>query len=340
MLMLCSLFWEGGSASKTLQEWAKIIRENPKKTEKILDYLASHGIAEIDLTLKDKITVINRRLVKDQELRELRKESGSLGGNPKLTTLYNKPGYIYAVKRENDGAVKIGIALNPENRINKIRYKERISLEILLTQFVDDMGKTEHEIHEKYINEKIIGEWFNLSQAQVNDLISTLKGKGKGTATITPPFSVSDSVSVSNHKQKEAKKMVFLLPDWIKKDTWEAYREMRQRKRAPLTDRASALIIKELEKLKDQGNPPEDVLNQSIMKSWTGVFPISRGGDGDGNRSGNYRGSGVPYPQTGKGQDDRQGGLGIPKEYKPEHLQPISEEDRQRNLKRLSDLTK
>lgn len=257
MLMLCSLFWEGGSASKTLQEWAKIIRENPKKTEKILDYLAQKSICDL-LNQNGIITITARRMVRDIKIREIRKLAGSKGGNPLLI---------------------------PSN-------KE----------------------------------------------VGLLNQNGKQNASKNQPPSVSVSVSVSNHKQKEAKKMVFLLPDWIKKETWEAYREMRQRKRAPLTDRASALIIKELEKLKNQGNPPEDVLNQSIMKSWTGVFPISRGGDGDGNRSGNYRGSGAPYPQTGRGQDDRSRGLGIPKEYKPEHIPPISEEDRERNLERVKSI--
>ena len=257
MLMLCSLFWEGGSASKTLQEWAKIIRENPKKTEKILDYLAQKSICDL-LNQNGIITITARRMVRDIKIREIRKLAGSKGGNPLLI---------------------------PSN-------KE----------------------------------------------VGLLNQNGKQNASKNQPPSVSVSVSVSNHKQKEAKKMVFLLPDWIKKETWEAYREMRQRKRAPLTDRASALIIKELEKLKNQGNPPEDVLNQSIMKSWTGVFPISRGGDGDGNRSGNYRGSGASYPQTGRGQDDRSRGLGIPKEYKPEHIPPISEEDRERNLERVKSI--
>lgn len=96
---------------------------------------------------------------------------------------------------------------------------------------------------------------------------------------LQPKDSSSSSSSSSNNKKN--KHIVFVLPEWIKKETWEAYREMRQRKRAPLTDRAAILIIKELEKLKLSGNQPEDVLNQSIMKSWTGVFPIS-GGNSNG----------------------------------------------------------
>jgi hypothetical protein len=77
------------------------------------------------------------------------------------------------------------------------------------------------------------------------------------------------------------------LPEWIKKETWDAFREMRQRKKAPLTNRAVSLIINELEKLKAQGESPEDVLNQSIMKSYTGVFPVSRGG-GNGRTTTNF----------------------------------------------------
>jgi hypothetical protein len=122
------------------------------------------------------------------------------------------------------------------------------------------------------------------------------------------------------------KKMVFALPGWIKAETWEAYREMRQRKRAPLTDRASSLIVKELEKLKVQGNPPEEVLNQSIMKSWTGVFPLSRGGDGDGRRTDTLRGNRLPEIST-------------PKEWEGDELPEVTDADRQRNLGKLKGIT-
>lgn len=84
MLILCSLFWEGGSAIKTLQEWAKIIRENPKKTEKILEYLAQKSICDL-LNQNGLITITARRMVRDIKIREIRKLAGSKGGNPLLT---------------------------------------------------------------------------------------------------------------------------------------------------------------------------------------------------------------------------------------------------------------
>lgn len=122
--------------------------------------------------------------------------------------------------------------------------------------------------------------------------------------------------------KKNIKHSAFVLPEWIKKETWEAYREMRKSKRAPLTDRAASLIIKELEKLKSQGQQPEDVLNQSIMKSYTGVFPITTGGNGNGQR---------PFSGRGTGTHE----ISTPKEWKGDDLPQISDEERKRNLDKI-----
>ncbi|MBA7570100.1 hypothetical protein ES708_11847 [subsurface metagenome] len=70
-----------------------------------------------------------------------------------------------------------------------------------------------------------------------------------------------------------------ILPEWIEKETWEAFLEMRKKKRAIPTEKAKQLLIKELEKLKREGHDPNEVLNQSIMRNYTGVFPL-KGGQG------------------------------------------------------------
>lgn len=64
------------------------------------------------------------------------------------------------------------------------------------------------------------------------------------------------------------------IPDWIPQETWQAYKEFRIRKKAPLTDLAVKKTIIELEKLKKSGHNPKDVLEQSVYRGWTGVFPI------------------------------------------------------------------
>ncbi len=72
----------------------------------------------------------------------------------------------------------------------------------------------------------------------------------------------------------------FELPDWIKKETWSAFLEVRRRKRAPDTAYALKLIIRKLEKMRAAGDNPNEVLEQSIMPGWTGVFPLKGGGNG------------------------------------------------------------
>ncbi len=65
-----------------------------------------------------------------------------------------------------------------------------------------------------------------------------------------------------------------LLPDWIDVEAWEGYEEMRRKIRKPMTDRARTLAVRELEKLKAAGNDPNEVLDQSTLHSWQGLFEL------------------------------------------------------------------
>lgn len=66
------------------------------------------------------------------------------------------------------------------------------------------------------------------------------------------------------------------LPPWIDPEAWAGFVEMRKAKgkRYPFTERAAKLIIKELDRLRSMGHPPNEVLNQSTMNGWSGVFPL------------------------------------------------------------------
>ena len=90
----------------------------------------------------------------------------------------------------------------------------------------------------------------------------------------------SDSATPKERVKKVLNKDIYILPEWIDKDTWEAFLEMRRKKRAVPTERAKQLLVKELEKLRGEGHDPNEVLNQSIMRNYTGVFPLKGGQDG------------------------------------------------------------
>ena len=99
-----------------------------------------------------------------------------------------------------------------------------------------------------------------------------------------------DKIREDKNKEKKRKeKIAFVLPEWIDSKTWDAFIEMRKSLHAPLTDHSKNLIAKELEKLKAQGHAPNDVLNQSIVRSWRGVFPIRQEGQDAATRANPYR---------------------------------------------------
>ena len=67
----------------------------------------------------------------------------------------------------------------------------------------------------------------------------------------------------------------FEVPDWINQETWEAFEEMRNKKKKEMTDYARRKIVNKLLKIqKDTGQDPNDVLDQSIVNSYQGVFPL------------------------------------------------------------------
>ena len=93
-----------------------------------------------------------------------------------------------------------------------------------------------------------------------------------------------------------------ILPEWLPAAPWAAFVEMRAKIRKPLTGTAKTLIFKRLEALRAEGNDPEAVLNQSVMNSWQGVFPLREGparpaaGGGGQRKSAQY----TPVPDNGK----------------------------------------
>ena len=84
----------------------------------------------------------------------------------------------------------------------------------------------------------------------------------------------------------------FILPEWIPEETWRAYLEVRNKKRAAKTSYALNLVIKELIKIRDKhGHDPIDVLNTSIKSGWADVYPLKE--EGNNGRKREYRWDGT-----------------------------------------------
>lgn len=64
------------------------------------------------------------------------------------------------------------------------------------------------------------------------------------------------------------------LPDWLPAQTWAEFLEHRRKLKAPMTDLAQQRAVKQLGRLREAGHDPEEVLSQSIVNGWKGVFPV------------------------------------------------------------------
>jgi hypothetical protein len=64
------------------------------------------------------------------------------------------------------------------------------------------------------------------------------------------------------------------LPEWINKESWQAFEAMRKKIKKPMSLRAAKMIIRSLENLRHDGDDPNLVLDQSELNSWQDVYPL------------------------------------------------------------------
>ena len=98
----------------------------------------------------------------------------------------------------------------------------------------------------------------------------------------SPLSSASPSPSTSSSQKGKSNALRAALPDWLPTEQWEAFVEMRQRIRAPLTERAKILAIGTLGKLVADGQDVKAVIEQSVERSWRGLFAVKTNGGGAG----------------------------------------------------------
>lgn len=74
---------------------------------------------------------------------------------------------------------------------------------------------------------------------------------------------------VKNVKNKTNKNGI---PDFVDKELWKAFREHRAKLRKPMTDHAEKIIFNKLQKAKDKGHDPNDMIETAIERGWQSVF--------------------------------------------------------------------
>lgn len=84
----------------------------------------------------------------------------------------NRDGYVYLVKL--DKHYKIGIAQDPKSRLKEFTLLP-YELEYITTAYVNNYAQVEKDLHEKYKSYRVRGEWFELNNQQVKEIVDLLK---------------------------------------------------------------------------------------------------------------------------------------------------------------------
>ena len=67
------------------------------------------------------------------------------------------------------------------------------------------------------------------------------------------------------------------LPPWLPATVWAGFVEHRQKLRVPLTHKAITLALNKLAELREGGEDPVAVIEQSILNGYRGLFAVARG---------------------------------------------------------------
>lgn len=145
--------------------------------------------------------IYSRKMIRMEKEAAASRSAGNRGGNPKLINGYTKPGYVYIIGRRDDGACKIGVSINPKNRIKKIRVQYYgHNLKILGQIWTEDMGTLERTLHETHSNKCAGGEWFQLSDSDIETITKNKDPKGY---PLPDPLTQKPEARVQKERKKE-----------------------------------------------------------------------------------------------------------------------------------------
>lgn len=105
------------------------------------------------------------------------------------------------------------------------------------------------------------------------------RASGNGSETVREP--IANQEQEQEQEQKAARKRAqsgfdaskIELPNWLPRDSWEAWVADRKERRKPVSERAAQEQIAELAAYRKEGHDPAEVIRHSIASGWQGLYP-------------------------------------------------------------------
>lgn len=125
-----------------------------------------------------------------------------------------------------------------------------------------------------------------------------LVAKRLANACPSPSPSYKDQEPLPPTPKKPKKTKVpdpeIVLPNWLPKQEWADYIEMRKEKKKPVTPSIAIRLIKKLEEMAIAGHSIKKSLENSIVNCWTDVYEPKGDFNGTGQTNGQRTGAGRP----------------------------------------------
>lgn len=195
--VLCRLWWASpkGQATNTLKEWSRILRKTERKTNEILKILIEKGIADGSVLDNQNVTIISRRMVRDFEISQLRKQVGKLGGNPKLIKNENR------LDNQTDNQ-----NLTPSSSSSTSNTKNKKNTAKAAVSFSQDFERFYTAYPKRVGKKSAYAEWNKATRPPVEAILSALEKQKR-----------------AKEELRQTGQFVSEWPDperWIKKERW------------------------------------------------------------------------------------------------------------------------
>ncbi len=215
-----------------------------------------------------------------------------------LSILFNKFGHegmscwwqlLERISKTNNHVISLRNGEDIEYLSAKLHFQPERLKEILSK--LAELGAIDQELFEDGLiwSQNFVDRLEQVYKTRKQEIPSKPTLKGKETELLAKETELS--IPENPHtKLKDTKLKDTKLPDFIDKETWEAYLKTRKK----TTEQAIVLLIKKLGELRDAGDDPNEVLTRSIMMGWIGIFPLDKKGGRNGTNRGHTKSRRLP----------------------------------------------
>lgn len=126
------------------------------------------------------------------------------------------------------------------------------------------------QVQHVHLHEKVVHSQQGVGDEPISDIHEADSKESESHAPPSKP--VNEPVSELIPPKSPTPQLV--LPVWLPEEAWNDFVDHRLSMKKPLSEKAKELSLRALEKLRHEANDPVEVINQSIMRGWAGLFEI------------------------------------------------------------------